>query len=489
MQDIVRKSLLEMSEALKQRRVSVLEVVQACFNRIDETEPEINALLSTDRDSTLALARKMDDSGPDPDKPLWGVPITIKDVICTTDFPTTCGSKYLENFRPCYEATLVEKLKHAGAVILGKNNMDEFAMGSTTENSAYKTTRNPWDLERVPGGSSGGSAASVAAHQCFASVGTDTGGSIRQPASFCGITGFKPTYGRVSRFGLVAFGSSLDQAGPLARTAADCALIMNVISGHDPRDSTSAPRPVPDFQASIQDATDLKGIRIGLPRQYWEEGISPETLDCCKSAVNAARDAGATIVDVEMPHTEYGVAAYYIIAMAEASSNLARYDGVKYGLRDKSCSDLLEMYRKSRSQALGEEVQRRIMVGTYVLSAGYYDAYYRKAAQIRRLIQQDYLQAFESCDLLCSPVTPSAAFRIGEIIDDPLQMYLSDIFTASLNLAGMPGLSIPAGTGRDSNMPVGIQFMAPAFEEALLLKTGVVLEKALPGLGDPRGLA
>lgn len=489
MQDIIHKSLLEISQDLKQRRVSVREVVQACFKRIDETEPKINALLSMDRESTLVQARKMDDLGPDPDKPLWGVPITIKDVICTRDFPTTCGSKYLENYRPCYEATLVERLKQAGAVILGKNNMDEFAMGSTTENSAFKSTRNPWDLERVPGGSSGGSAASVAAGQCFASIGTDTGGSIRQPASFCGITGFKPTYGRVSRFGLVAFGSSLDQAGPMARTTADCALIMNVISGHDPKDSTSAPRPVPDFQASIQDATDLKGLRIGLPRQYWEEGISPETSDCCSAAVNAARDAGAAIVDVEMPHAEYGVAAYYIIAMAEACSNLARYDGVKYGFRDKSCSDLLEMYRKSRSKALGEEVQRRIMVGTYVLSAGYYDAYYKKAAQIRRLIQQDYLRAFESCDLICSPVTPSAAFRVGEIIDDPLEMYLTDVFTASLNMAGMPGLSIPAGTGRDSNMPVGIQFMAKAFEEELLLRSGVVMEKVLPGLGAPRGLA
>jgi aspartyl-tRNA(Asn)/glutamyl-tRNA(Gln) amidotransferase subunit A len=488
MQDIVQKSLLDTSISLKKRRVSVLEVVEACFNRIDETEPEINALLSLDRESCLSLARKMDMAGPEADKALWGVPLTVKDVICTKDFPTTCGSKILENYRPCYEATLVKKLKDAGAIILGKNNMDEFAMGSSTENSAYKTTRNPWNLERVPGGSSGGSAAGVAANQCFASIGTDTGGSIRQPASFCGITGLKPTYGRVSRFGLVAFGSSLDQAGPLTRTVADCALVMNVISGHDLMDSTSASRPVPDFLAAVQNQKDLKGIRIGLPRQYWEEGISPETLDCCKNAVNTARDAGAVIVDVEMPHADFGIAAYYIIAMAEASSNLARYDGVKYGFRDKSCADLLEMYRKSRSKALGEEVQRRIMIGTYVLSAGYYDAYYKKAAQIRRLIQQDYQRAFESCDLVCAPVTPSTAFRIGENIDDPLQMYLTDIFTTSLNLAGMPGISIPAGIGKDSGLPVGIQFMAPAFEEELVLRAGQVMEKALPELGTPKGL-
>ena len=366
--------------------------------------------------------------------------------------------------------------------------MDEFAMGSSTENSAYKNSRNPWNLECVPGGSSGGSAASVAAGQCFASVGTDTGGSIRQPAAFCGITGLKPTYGRVSRFGLVAFGSSLDQAGPMTRTVADSALIMNVISGHDPKDSTSASRPVPDFLSALEKRQDLKGMRIGLPTQYWMEGLSPESLESCRNAVDAARDAGAVIVDVEMPHARFGIAAYYIIAMAEASSNLARYDGVKYGVRDKSSADLQEMYRKTRSRALGEEVQRRIMIGTYVLSAGYYDAYYKKAAQIRRLIQQDYLRVFESCDLVCAPVTPSPAFKIGEIIDDPLQMYLTDIFTTSLNLAGMPGMTIPVGLGRDTGLPVGVQLIAPAFEEALILQAGQVMENALPGVGTPTGL-
>jgi aspartyl-tRNA(Asn)/glutamyl-tRNA(Gln) amidotransferase subunit A len=488
MKNITGKSLLEISRSIQDRQVKVVEAVQACLERIDETEPKISALLHLDRESALSRAIAMDKSGPEPDKPLWGVPITIKDVLCTLDLPTTCGSKILENFRPCYEATLVKKLKNAGAIILGKNNMDEFAMGSSTENSAYKTTRNPWNLEHVPGGSSGGSAAGVAAGQCFASIGTDTGGSIRQPASFCGITGLKPTYGRVSRFGLVAFASSLDQAGPMTRTVGDCALLMNVISGHDPLDSTSWPGPVPDFLDALSTRKDLKGLRIGLPRQYWEEGLSPETLECCENAVSLARDAGALIVDVDMPHAQFGIAAYYIIAMAEASSNLARYDGVKYGFRDSSSADLLEMYRKTRSRALGEEVQRRIMLGTYVLSAGYYDAYYKKAAQIRRLIQQDYLRAFDSCDLVCAPVTPATAFKIGENIHDPLQMYLTDIFTTSLNLAGMPGLTVPVGLGRDTGLPVGIQFIAPAFEEAVTLQAGQVLENALPGLGTPKAL-
>lgn len=488
MKDITKKSLLEISRSLQERRVRVSEVVEACFDRIDRTESIVNALLCTDREACLDLAGEMDQTGPDPDKPLWGVPITVKDVFCTKDFPTTCGSKILEDFKPCYDAALVAKLKNAGAVILGKNNMDEFAMGSSTENSAYKTSRNPWNLECVPGGSSGGSAVSVATGQCFASIGTDTGGSIRQPASFCGITGLKPTYGRVSRFGLVAFGSSLDQAGPMTRTVADCALVMNVISGHDPEDSTSASRPVPDFLAATLKSKDLKGKRIGLPRQYWEEGLSPETTECCQNAVDAAVDAGAVVVDVDMPHAQFGIAAYYIIAMAEASSNLARYDGVKYGFRDKSCNNLLEMYRKSRSIALGEEVQRRIMIGTYVLSAGYYDAYYKKAAQIRRLIQQDYLKAFESCDIVCAPVTPSTAFKIGENIDDPLQMYLTDIFTTSLNLSGMPGMTIPVGLGKDTGLPVGMQFIAPFFEEALILQAGQVMEGLRPGLGAPVGL-
>ncbi|MCA1743545.1 MAG: Asp-tRNA(Asn)/Glu-tRNA(Gln) amidotransferase subunit GatA [Desulfovibrionales bacterium] len=488
MNNITDKSLREITELLAEKKVSVQETVQACFDQIEKTEPRISALISYDLDLCLDQAKKMDKIGPDPDKPLWGVPVTIKDVICTRDFPTTCGSKYLQNYKPCYDATLVEKLRNAGAIILGKNNMDEFAMGSSTENSAFKTTRNPWNLERVPGGSSGGSAAGVAAGQCFASIGTDTGGSVRQPASFCGITGLKPTYGRVSRFGLVAYGSSLDQPGPLTRSVGDSALIMSVISGHDQRDSTSDPREVPDFVAELETRKDLEKMRIGLPSQFFEGGLSSETSECCQKAIKSARDLGAEIIDIDMPHAELSIAAYYIIAMAEASSNLARYDGVKYGFRDESGQDLIEMYRKTRSKALGEEVQRRIMIGTYVLSAGYYDAYYKKAAQIRRLIREDYLNAFKACDVILAPVVPSTAFKLGENIDDPLQMYLTDIFTTSLNLAGMPGMTIPVGLGRETQMPVGMQIIAPAFREELILRTGHILEKAMPGLGTPRAL-
>lgn len=488
MNNIIDKSLMEIAELLAEKTVSVQETVQACLNQIEKTEPQINALISYDPDLCLHQAKEMDRKGPVPDKPLWGVPVTIKDVICTRDFPTTCGSKYLQSYQPCYEATLVERLKNAGAIIIGKNNMDEFAMGSSTENSAFKTTRNPWNLERVPGGSSGGSAASVAAGQCFASIGTDTGGSIRQPASFCGITGLKPTYGRVSRFGLVAYGSSLDQPGPLTRSVGDSALIMSIISGHDPRDSTSDQGKVPDFITELETRKDLEKMRIGLPSQFFEGGMSSEINECCRKAIKTAQDLGAEIIDVDMPHAELGIAAYYIIAMAEASSNLARYDGVKYGYRDESGQNLLEMYRKTRSKALGEEVQRRIMIGTYVLSAGYYDAYYKKAAQIRRLIRGDYLNAFKACDVIFAPVVPSTAFKIGENIDDPLQMYLSDIFTTSLNMAGLPGMTIPVALGRETRMPAGIQIIAPAFREELILRTGHILENALPGLGTPSAL-
>ncbi|WP_045214936.1 Asp-tRNA(Asn)/Glu-tRNA(Gln) amidotransferase subunit GatA [Desulfonatronovibrio magnus] len=488
MTDIVKKSLLEIRELLKRGEVKVLDVVNSCFDQLEKSEPVINALVSWNKEACQTMAQEMDKTGPDSQKPLWGVPITIKDVICTNDFPTTCGSKILQDYRPCYDATLVEKLRQAGAIIMGKNNMDEFAMGSSTENSAFKTTKNPWDIQRVPGGSSGGSAASVAAWQCYASIGTDTGGSIRQPASFCGINGLKPTYGRVSRFGLVAYGSSLDQAGPMTRNARDAALMLNVISGHDPKDSTSAPKHVPDFLQATYQQTSLKGLRIGLPNQYWKGRMSQETSQCCTNVLNAARNAGCKVVEVDMPHADMGIAAYYIIAMAEASSNLARYDGVKYGVRDKDSKDILEMYRKTRSMALGEEVQRRIMIGTYVLSAGYYDAYYKKAAQIRRLILEDYMRAFESCDIICAPASPSTAFKIGENIHDPLQMYMTDIFTTSLNLAGLPGMTIPAGLGNESGMPAGIQIFAPAFQEATILSTAHILESALPPLGIPAGL-
>ncbi len=481
-------SICATRDLIQKKRIKVSEVLNNCLEIISRTEPKIGALLSVQEEQSRTLAMEMDRKGPDSEKPLWGIPLTIKDVICTKDAPTTCGSRILGNFTPCYDATLVSRLRRAGAIILGKTNMDEFAMGSSTENSAMQQTRNPWDLTRVPGGSSGGSAASTAAGQALGSIGTDTGGSIRQPASFCGVTGLKPTYGRVSRFGLVAFGSSLDQAGPIACNAADCAALLNVISGHDPLDSTSADLPVPDYAGSLALRNDLKGLKVGLPEQYWEGGMSPEVDSVCRAALEQIRSAGAETVQVQLPHSPHAVAAYYIIAMAEASSNLARYDGVRYGVRDDTARELPDMYCKTRSLALGEEVQRRIMIGTYVLSAGYYDAYYKKAAQVRRLIYHDFVQAFDACHLLCSPVVPFTAFHLGEKIEDPLQMYLMDIFTASLNLAGLPGMTIPAGLGRETGMPVGIQLMGPAFSEKLILQTAHVLEPYLPSLPRPAAL-
>ena len=473
---------------LQTRQIKVAEVVEKCLSNIRETEPKIQALLNIQEEKAVDQAKAMDQEGPDPNRPLWGIPITIKDVICTRDIPTTCGSRMLENFTPFYQATLVQKLREAGAIILGKTNMDEFAMGSSTEYSALKQTRNPWDLSRVPGGSSGGSAASMAAGQALGSVGTDTGGSIRQPASFCGVTGMKPTYGRVSRYGLVAFGSSLDQAGPVTRDVADCAAMLNVIAGQDPLDSTSADQPVPDYLQALSQRSDLKGLRLGLPQQYWTQELSPEVNSVCRQALDKADQAGAEIVEIDLPHVRHAVATYYIIAMAEASSNLARFDGVRYGYRDPEAQQLLDIYHKSRSRALGEEVQRRIMIGTYVLSAGYYDAYFKKAAQVRRLITQDFARAFGQCDLICAPVVPFTALHLGENVDDPLQMYLLDIFTASLNLAGLPGVTLPAGLGEDTGMPVGIQLMGPEFSEDLVLQSAYILEKSLPSLPRPSAL-
>jgi aspartyl-tRNA(Asn)/glutamyl-tRNA(Gln) amidotransferase subunit A len=427
----------------------------------------------------------MDARGPDAQKPLWGVPVIIKDVLATVGMPTTCGSRILENFVPVYDADCVARLKDAGAIILAKANMDEFAMGSSTENSAFKVTKNPWNTTRVPGGSSGGSAASVAAGQCFASIGTDTGGSIRQPASFCGIVGVKPSYGRVSRRGLIAYGSSLDQAGPMTRTVADAAEILQVIVGHDPKDSTSVNAPVPEYPAALEHKGSLKGLRLGMPEQYWGEGLSAEVDAACRGAIDLAASLGAEIVPVSLPHTEYAIATYYILAMAEASSNLARFDGVRYGRRSSQTRDLATMYTRSRSEGFGEEVLRRIMLGTYVLSAGYYDAYYRKAAQVRRLIRQDFLNALDKCDLLCGPACTTTAFAIGENTADPLQMYLTDIFTISLNLSGLPGLSLPVGLGKDTGMPVGLQLFAGNMEEAGLLSAAAVLEAHLPRLPEP----
>jgi aspartyl-tRNA(Asn)/glutamyl-tRNA(Gln) amidotransferase subunit A len=488
MSGIISLSLVELRAKLAAKEISVSQAVSACLERIEATEPKVDALLSLQAEASLDRAEAMDASGPDPDKPLWGVPIVVKDAICTKGVTTTCASKILENFRPFYDATCVERLKNAGAIILGKANLDEFAMGSSTENSAFKPTHNPWDLTKVPGGSSGGSGATVAASQCFAALGTDTGGSIRLPASFCGITGIKPTYGRVSRYGLVAYGSSLDQIGPMARTPADCAAMLQVMAGHDPKDSTSAPRSVSDFVAETASRRDLKGLRLGMPAEYWGEGLTPEVDRCCRAAMDTATSLGATLVPVTLPHTKYAIATYYVVATAEASSNLARFDGVRYGYRHQDSSDLRELYELSRTEGFGEEVQRRIVLGTYVLSAGYYDAYYRKAAQVRRLIRQDFLDAFEHCDVIVGPTSPFTAFGLGEKTGDPLQMYLADIFTISLNLSGLPGLSVPVGLGGDTGLPVGLQMFGRAWDEGTILGAANALSGALPGLGEPKGL-
>jgi len=488
MSDLCSLDLTDLRDRLAGKQVSAREAVSACLERIEKTEPAVHALLSVQSEAALETAQALDQSGPDPSKPLWGVPLVIKDALCTAGTPTTCASKILENFTPFYDATAVAKLKAAGAVLLGKANMDEFAMGSSTENSAFGRTANPWDLGRVPGGSSGGSAASVAAGQAFGSLGTDTGGSIRLPASFCGVHGVKPTYGRVSRFGLVAYGSSLDQIGPLCRSARDLAAVLEVISGHDPRDSTSAPRPVPAFEAETMARKDLSGLRLGLPEEYFGEGLTAEVRACCEKALEAARSLGAEIVPVRLPHTRYAIATYYIVAMAEASSNLARFDGVRYGYRHAGAQDLTDLYELSRSEGFGEEVQRRIVLGTYVLSAGYYDAYYRKAAQVRRLIRRDFLEAFSVCDVIVGPTSPFVAFGLGEKAGDPLQMYLSDIFTISLNLSGLPGLSLPVGLGADSGLPVGLQMFGRAFDESTILGASHALSGALGPLPAPKGL-
>jgi aspartyl-tRNA(Asn)/glutamyl-tRNA(Gln) amidotransferase subunit A len=488
MTDIHALSLTELAEKLQSRELGVEQTVSACLERMDATEPDIVSLLRTERESALERAREMDASGPVPDQPLWGVPVVIKDVLATSDVPTTCGSRMLEDFVPFYDAEAVKRLKNAGAIVLAKSNMDEFAMGSSTENSAFGRTRNPWDTDRVPGGSSGGSAASTAAGQTPFSLGTDTGGSIRQPAAFCGCVGLKPTYGRVSRFGLVAYGSSLDQAGPFTRSVEDAARVLQVIAGKDERDSTSSPEPVPDYVAALRERSDLKAIRLGLPEQYWGEGLDSDVDSVCREALAKAEELGAELVPVSLPHSRYAIAAYYIIVMAEASSNLARYDGVRYGYRDSDQNELFDMYFSSRSKGLGKEVQRRIILGTYVLSAGYYDAYYKKAAQVRRLVREDYQKALRSCDLLLAPAAPGVPFRLGEKVEDPLQMYLTDVFTNPLNLTGLPGMSLPAGLGPETGLPIGLQLFGPSFGEDKLLQVAHVLEGTLPKLPFPKGL-
>lgn len=483
MSELHTKTLSEIAALLKSGEAKVVEVVGDCLDRIETTEPGVKALITVMAEEAMRQAEAMDAAGPDPDKPLWGVPIVLKDLLTLKGVKTTCGSKILEDFVPFYDATAVARLKDAGAVFVGKANMDEFAMGSSTENSAFFATANPWDVERVPGGSSGGSGATVAAGQCFAALGTDTGGSIRTPSSFCGIVGLKPTYGRISRFGLIAYGSSLDQIGPMTRSVEDAALLLQVMAGHDPKDSTSVDVPVPDYLAALG-REDLNGVTIGLPEEYWGEGLDEEVKEACADAVAEMEKLGAKTVPVKLALTEYAIATYYIIAMAEASSNLSRFDGVRFGYRNKKAEELIDMYTASRTEGFGDEVQRRIIMGTYVLSSGYYDAYYNKAAKVRRLLRQDFEKAFAQCDLIAGPVCPTTAFVKGAKAD-PLQMYLLDIFTISANLAGIPAMSLPVGLGKDSKMPVGLQFMGAAFSEPTMLGVAERLERALPPMPLP----
>ncbi len=475
--ELYELTINEAHQLLKNKDISSKELTRAVLDRIAAVDNKIDAFITVSKELAMQQADQADAMIAGGNcTPLTGIPLGIKDLMCTRNLATTCGSKILENFVPPYDATVIRKLKDAGAVIVGKLNMDEFAMGSSTENSGIKITRNPWDPSRIPGGSSGGSAAAVAADMCLAALGSDTGGSIRQPASHCGVVGLKPTYGRVSRFGLVAFASSLDQIGPLTKNVTDCAHMLHVISGYDQSDSTSVPRDVPDYTAVLDG--DLRGVTIGIPEELSATaGLDPSVLSSVNHAVEVLENLGAKRVKVTLPHTEYAVAVYYVIAPSEASSNLARYDGVKYGFRNKNNTDLMNMYRSTRSQGFGPEVQRRIIIGTYCLSAGYYDAYYGKASQVRTLIMEDFKRAYETCDVIVCPVAPTAAFKIGEKVDDPLTMYLSDIFTLSANLAGIPGMSVPCGFSSEG-LPVGLQIMGTHFNEEMLLKVAYGFEQA-----------
>jgi aspartyl-tRNA(Asn)/glutamyl-tRNA(Gln) amidotransferase subunit A len=473
--ELCQLTAYQLHEMLMRKEVTSREITESVLKRIARVEDRIHAFITLTPDvarQQAALADARIQKGET--TPLTGIPLAIKDLICTQGVRTTCGSHILENYIPPYDATVIEKLKAAGAVLVGKANMDEFAMGSSTENSFFGPTRNPWDLERIPGGSSGGAAAAVAAGECIASLGSDTGGSIRQPASCCGVVGIKPTYGRVSRYGLVAFASSLDQIGPFSKDVRDAALLLQAICGHDFRDSTSVNVPVPDFTQSLVD--NVRGMILGIPKECFREGLDPEVESAFREAVRNLEKLGAKTVEVSLPHSEYALAVYYIIAPAEASSNLARYDGVKYGFRAKGSFDLMEMYKETRSQGFGAEVKRRIMLGTYALSAGYYEAYYRKAAQVRTLVRQDFEKTFAHCDVLLTPTAPTPAFKLGEKVDNPLQMYLSDIFTIPCNLAGLPGLSLPGGFSKQG-LPIGLQILANHFQEEKMLRAAYVYEQ------------
>jgi aspartyl-tRNA(Asn)/glutamyl-tRNA(Gln) amidotransferase subunit A len=459
-------SLAELQLALHNKTISAAELAQYFLDRIANCDTHYNSFITVDAETTLTQASAADKRLANGEQaPLLGVPIAHKDIFCTQGVKTSCGSKMLDNFVPPYDATVVAQLKAAGAVTLGKTNMDEFAMGSSNETSFYGAVKNPWDTNTVPGGSSGGSAAAVAARLTPAATGTDTGGSIRQPAALCGVTGLKPTYGRVSRYGMIAFASSLDQGGPMTRSAEDAAIMLNAMAGHDANDSTSARQPVPDFSATLN--TPLKGLKVGLPREYFDQRLDTQMADTVQQALAVLEQQGATLVDIDLPNSALSVPAYYVIAPAEASSNLSRFDGVRYGYRCENPLDLEDMYTRTRSEGFGEEVQRRILVGTYALSAGYYDAYYNKAQQIRRLITQDFVNAFKQVDIIAGPTSPSPAFAFGSKQNDPVAMYLEDIYTIAVNLAGLPGMSVPAGL--INNMPVGLQLIGNYFNEALLL--------------------
>ncbi|HYE33746.1 MAG TPA: Asp-tRNA(Asn)/Glu-tRNA(Gln) amidotransferase subunit GatA [Methylomirabilota bacterium] len=472
-------TITETLPRLRNGEISARQLMESCLNQIQATDPKLRAFLHVDAEDALRQADAADAarrSGEANDKPLLGIPLAMKDVIAVKGQPLGCASKILAKFISPYDATVTQKLKNAGAVIFGRCNMDEFAMGSSTENSAFGHTRNPWDLDRVPGGSSGGSAAAVAADQCLASLGSDTGGSIRQPAAFCGCVGVKPTYGRVSRYGLVAFASSLDQIGPFTKSVEDAALLTQVISGIDPRDSSSVPEEVPDYRLHLKQ--DVRGLKLGIAKEYMVGGLDPEVSRAVQAAVEQLQKLGVEVQEVSLPHTEYAVATYYIVATAEASANLARFDGIRYGQRVDG-NDPIELYSKTRGAGFGPEVKRRVILGTYVLSSGYYDAYYLRAQKVRTLIRQDFLKAFEKVDAIVTPTTPTAAFKAGEKSSDPLQMYLSDIFTISCNLAGISGISLPCGFTSNPKLPIGLQLLGKPFGESTLFRLAHAYEQSV----------
>jgi aspartyl-tRNA(Asn)/glutamyl-tRNA(Gln) amidotransferase subunit A len=470
---MINLSLKELSEGLKQKKFSSIELTKFFLNRLDLHNSSINAFITIDKDKSLAMAKHADEIIKEGNQDyLTGIPIAQKDIFCAEGWKTSCGSKMLDNFIAPYDSTVISKFNAAGAVNLGKTNMDEFAMGSSNETSFYGNVKNPWDIKTVPGGSSGGSAAAVAGMLAPAATATDTGGSIRQPASLCGLTGLKPTYGLVSRYGMIAFASSLDQAGPMCHTAEDCAAMMNVMSGHDPKDSTSIQKEKENYLTDINNP--IKGLKIGVPKEFFSEGLDPEVEKIIEQGISEYKKLGAEIVEISLPNNHLSIPVYYVIAPAEASSNLSRYDGVRYGYRTKEYDDLMDMYCKTREEGFGDEVKRRIMIGTYVLSAGYYDAYYLKAQKIRRLISEDFKKAFEKCDVILGPSAPSVAFPIGDKKEDPLKMYMQDVYTISTNLAGLPGLSMPGGLM--NNLPVGIQLIGNYFSEAKLLNIAHIFQ-------------